>query len=237
MIRDYVCVDLETTGVNVKWNKILEIGAVKVRDGQVVDEFSMLVNPGEAISPFIVNLTGITDEMVKDAEHIETVLPKFLEFAGDDVLLGHNLIFDFSFLKQNAINLNHEFEKSGVDTLRISRKLLSDLESRKLDYLCEYFGIEDNNHHRALNDAKVTVALYEILFEKYSEDNPELFQERNLQYKVKKMVPITDKQKKYLLALIEYHKLEIDYNIDDLTKNEASRKIDKILASKGRILY
>ena len=237
MVRNYVCVDLETTGVNVKWNKIIEIGAVKVINGQVVDKFSTLINPGTAISPYITTLTGISDSMVENAPKIEQVLPKFVEFMGENTLLGHNLMFDFGFLKQNAANLKISFEKKGVDTLKISRKVLSQLESRKLDYLCEYFGIADENHHRALNDAEVTVKLYELLFEKYCEEFPELFEARELQYKVKKMVQITEKQKKYLTALIEYHNLEIDYNIDDLTKNEASRKIDKILSEKGRILY
>ena len=237
MIKDYVCVDIETTGTNPKWNKILEIGAVKVREGRVVDSFSKLINPGVMVPYYITKLTGITDEMVIDKEDISDVLPEFIEFAGDDFLLGHNVMFDYGFLKQNAINLNLKFDKSGMDTLKIARKTLPGLESRALDYLCTYYGIKDENHHRALNDARVTAQLYHILMEQFGKENPDLFEPREFTFYVKKLQPMTGKQKKYLMALIKYHKIEADFNIDALTKNEASKKIDKILSEKGRILY
>ena len=120
--KDYVCVDIETTGVNTKWSKIIEIGAVKVRNGEVAETFSELIDPGESVTPFITELTGITNEMLCGKATIEQVLPKFVEFAGDDVLLGHNLMFDYGFLKQNATNLKIPFEKKGIDTLKIARK-------------------------------------------------------------------------------------------------------------------
>lgn len=237
MIKDYVCVDIETTGTSAKWNKILEIGAVKVRDGQVVDQFSKLIYPGVAVPDYITDLTGITDEMVMDKEDISVVLPEFIAFAGDDLLLGHNVLFDYSFLKQNAINLNLSFDKSGMDTLKIARKTLPKLESRALDYLCTYYGIKDENHHRALNDATVTSQLYHILMEQFGQDYPLLFEPKKFIYEVRKQQPITEKQKKYLMALINYHKIQADFNIESLTKNEASKKIDKIISEKGRILY
>lgn len=237
MIKDYVCVDIETTGTNAKWNKILEIGAVRVRDGQIVEEFSKLVYPGVNIPDYITNLTGITDEMVRNEQDISVVLPEFIEFAGDDYLLGHNVMFDYGFLKQNALNLNLSFEKSGMDTLKIARKTLANLGSRALDYLCTYFAIKDENHHRALNDATVTAQLYHILMDRFGEEYPVLFEPKEFTYTVKKLQPITDKQKKYLLALMEYHEIEADFDVDVLTKNEASKKIDKILSEKGRILY
>lgn len=237
MIRDYVCVDIETSGIRTKWDKIIEIGAVKVRNGKVVDTFSTLIDPGVPIPYRITELTGIDDSMVKGQPRIEEVLPKFIEFAEDDVLLGHNLRFDFSFLKQNALNLDLTFNKKGMDTLKIARKKLKELESRSLDFLCKHYGIYDPEHHRAFNDANVTSQLYEIFVKAYGDDEPELFEAEELVYKVKKMQPITDKQRKYLLALIDYHKIEIDYDVDSLSKNEASKKIDKILSEKGRILY
>jgi DNA polymerase-3 subunit alpha (Gram-positive type) len=235
MIKNYVCVDIETTGIRPKWDKIIEIGAVKVRNGKEVERFSELIYPGVKLPWRITELTGITDEMLKGKPTIEEVLPRFIEFAGDDLLLGHNIRFDYSFLKQNAMNLNLEFQKSGTDTLKIARKVLPHLESRALDYLCRYYNIEDENHHRAFNDASVTSQLYFILMEQFGEENPQLFEPYEFSYKVKKMQAITDKQRKYLLDLIRYHNLTVDFDVDGLSKNEASRKIDKILSEKGRI--
>lgn len=235
MIKDYVCVDIETTGIRPKWDKIIEIGAVKVRDGKVVDIFSELIYPGIHVPPRITQLTGITDEMVAGKSKIEEVLPRFVEFAENDLLLGHNLRFDYSFLKQNAINMNLEFTKQGLDTLKIARKVLPQLESRALDYLCDYYNIKDENHHRAFNDASVTSQLYLILMEQFGDENHSVFNPFELTYKVKKMQGITDKQKKYLTDLMRYHNISVDFDIDTLSKNEASRKIDKILSEKGRI--
>lgn len=174
MIKDYVCVDIETTGIRPKWDRIIEIGAVKVRDGKEVDRFSKLIYPGIHIPPRITELTGITDEMLEGKPAIHQVLPRFMEFAGDDFLLGHNIRFDYSFLKQNAINLNLKFEKKGMDTLKIARKVLPQLESRALDYLCDFYHIKDENHHRALNDASVTSQLYQILMREYGSENPQI---------------------------------------------------------------
>lgn len=235
MVKDYVSVDIETTGTNAKWNRIIEIGALKVRNGKVVDTFSELINPGVAISPFITGLTGITNEMLEGKPTIEEVLPRFVEFAKDDYLLGHNIMFDYGFLKQNAINLNLTFEKSGMDTLKIARKTLKGLESRGLEYLCTYFGIKDENHHRAFNDARATSDLYLILMEQFGAELPKLFEPYQFTYTVKKLQPITDRQKKYLTDLMRYHNIEMDFDINTLTKNEASRKIDKIITEKGRI--
>ena len=237
MIKDYTCVDIETTGVSPEYSHIIEIGAVKVRDGQVVDTFSELIDPGIPIPYFITNLTGITDEMVAGKETIDRVLPRFIEFAGDDVLLGHNLRFDFSFLKQKSKELKLEFQKLGIDTLRIARKKYRSLPSRKLDDLCEFFGIDDPDHHRAFNDADVTSKLYLIFCENYQEDDAVCFEPVQMQYKPRKKQPITPKQKKYLLNLISYHNLEVDYDVDNLSKSEASRKIDQIISSKGKIMY
>jgi DNA polymerase-3 subunit alpha (Gram-positive type) len=234
MVKDYVCVDIETTGIRPKWDRIIEIGAVKVRNNQVVNTFSKLINPGIHIPARITELTGIDDKMVQNKKNIDTILPEFIEFAENDYLLGHNVIFDYSFLKQNAINLNIEFEKSGMDTLKIARKVLPKEQSKALAALCTYYGIKDENHHRAFNDAQVTSLLYSILMENYGTENPELFMPSEYVYKAKKMQPITEKQKKYLKDLVKYHNLCVDFDIDSLTKNEASRKIDKILSEKGK---
>lgn len=235
MIKDYVCVDIETTGIRPKWDRIIEIGAVKVRDGKEVDRFSKLIYPGIHIPLRIMKLTGITDEMLAGKPQIQQVLPKFLEFVKEDFLLGHNIRFDYSFLKQNAINLNLKFEKKGMDTLKIARKVLPQLESRALDYLCNFYHIKDENHHRALNDASVTSQLYQILLREYGDENPRIFEPYEFSYQVKKMQAITGRQKKYLTDLINHYGLSVDFDIDSLSKNEASRKIDKILSQKGKI--
>ncbi len=237
MIKDYTCVDIETTGVSPEYSRIIEIGAVKIRDGQVVATFSELIDPNTPIPYQITQLTGITDEMVEGKDTIEQVLPRFLEFAEDDVLLGHNLRFDYSFLKQNAMNQKLQFEKKGIDTLRIARKKYRSLPSRKLDDLCEHFGISDPNHHRAFNDADVTSQLYLIFCDNYVEDDHICFEPQVMTYKPKKKQPITPKQKKYLINLISYHNLDVNYNVDQLSKSEASRQIDLIISSKGKILY
>lgn len=237
MIKDYVCVDIETTGSQSKWSKIIEIGAVKVIDGKVVDTFSELINPGEPIPPMITDLTGITNEMIKDCPYVEPVLKRFIEFSKGFVLLGHNIRFDYSFLKQNALNINESFEYNCLDTLKIARKVHKELESRALDYLCSYYDILDENHHRAFNDADVTSQLYLIFCDKFGEDYPELFVPEPIAFKVKKVQPVTEKQVKYLRALCEYHNIPIDYDMHELSRSEASRKIDKILTEKGRILY
>ena len=173
--------------------------------------------------------------MLKDKPFIEEVLPRFIEFTGDDVIMGHNIMFDYSFLKQNAINQKLKFDKMGIDTLKIARKTLNGLESRGLEYLCNYYGIADENHHRAFNDAEVTSKLYNVLMEKFGTGCPGFFEPYQLVFKAKKMQPITDRQKKYLKDLMVYHKIEMNFNIDELSKNEASKKIDKILSEKGRI--
>lgn len=235
MTKDYVCVDIETTGIRPKWDRIIEIGAVKVRDGKEVDTFSELIYPGIHVPLRITQLTGITDEMLKGRPGIDEVLPRFMEFAEDDFLLGHNIRFDYSFLKQNAINLNMEWNKWGMDTLKIARKVLPGLESRALDYLCDFYHIEDANHHRAFNDAGVTSKLYLILMEQFGAENPKIFEPYEFSYKVKKMQAITERQKKYLMDLIRYHNLQVNFDINTLSKNEASRKIDKILSENGKI--
>ncbi len=235
-MRDYTCVDIETTGISPQHAQIIEIGALKVRDGKVVDTFSQLIDPGVNVPEEITALTGITTEMVEGQPTIDEVLPDFIVFAGDDLLLGHNVRFDYSFLKQNAMNLNLEFAKSGMDTLRIARAKCPDLQSRSLDFLCEHFCIDDENHHRAFNDAKVTSELYLMFYDMFRDDNPELFQPKEFIYKPKKMAPITEKQKKYLLALISHHNLVVEYDINELSKSEASRKIDKIISTHGKII-
>lgn len=232
MIQDYTAIDIETTGLDPKLEKIIEIGAVKVRNGQIADGFESLVQPGRKLSETIIRLTGITDRKLKEAPPQEEVIPRLLEFVGEDILLGHSILFDYSFLKKAAVNLGLCFEKKGIDTLKIARAKLADLESRRLDFLCNYYHIP-HQAHRAMEDARATSILYGKLAEEFYEER--LFTPVSLVYKAKRESPITGRQKERLYKLIEAHKLIIEDDIDKLTRNEANRMADKIILQYGRL--
>lgn len=233
--ENYICIDLETTGLNPKHDKIIEIGVVKVRDGKVAEVFETFVNPGRKLEERITELTGITDAQLKDAPEIAEVLPALLDFVGEDVLLGHSVLFDYSFIKKAAVNQKFTFEKQGIDTLKIARRYLTELPSRSLDNLCNHYGIE-HHAHRALADAKATCELYDKLWEDFGrrEDAPKLFEPARLIYQVKRDTPATPAQKERLYKLIQKHKLMVEYEPDKLTRSEASRYTDLILAKYGR---
>ena len=138
MLTTYLSVDIETTGLDPRMDKIIQIGALRVRDGEVTDTFQTYVNPGRKISERITELTGIRDKTVADAPVIGDVLPEFLTFAGEEVLLGHHVIFDYSFLKRAAVNEGYPFERQGMDTLKIARGFLPELERRSLPFLWDF---------------------------------------------------------------------------------------------------
>lgn len=239
MLKNYVIVDLETTGLRPNYDKIIEIGAIKVTQKEGVQQtevYNRLIHPGISIPKMITEIVGITDDMVKDAPKEESIIAEFLDFVEDLPLIGHNLRFDYSFLKTVAVRYGYSFERDGLDTLTISKKYLSELESRKLDDLCRYFGIMDENHHRAWNDAKVTGELYQILCDKFEglEDAEKYFAPHPMQYTVKKESPATAKQISFLQALIARHGLDISVQPDILTKAQASRMIDKIILQYGK---
>ncbi len=234
MLNSFVLVDLETTGISAKEDRIIEIGAIKYKDGQVVDKMETFVNPARKIPERIVEITNITDEMVEGAPYIEDVIGEFINFLKGNVIIGHNIMFDYSFIKRNAVNHKLDLDEKVIDTLKLARRFLPELPKKSLDYLCEHFGIKDENHHRAINDAFAAGELYKILCEKFEEGNEEEFLPNEAVCKVKKESPVTKKQAEWLKALVAYHNIEIDYDIDKLTKNSASRYIDRILAEYGR---
>lgn len=233
MIRSYVSIDLETTGLNPKLDKIMEIGAVKVIDGEVQGTFSTFVNPGRKLEERIRELTGICDEDLEAAPGIEEVLPQLMDFLGDLPLVGHRILFDYSFLKKAAVDGKLTFEKKGIDTLKIARKYLPQLEHRTLGYLCEYYGIP-LQAHRALGDAAAAGILYEKLAELFYQENETLFWPQELVYKAKRDTPVTNPQKEWLYRLMEKHTISLDVTVEKLTRSEASRIIDRILAQYGR---
>ncbi len=234
MMRSYVSIDLETTGLNPKTDKIIEIGAVRVVDGERRETFSTLVNPGRRLEPRITELTGLSDGELSCAPYIEEVLSDALAFMGELPLLGHSVLFDFSFMKKAAVNSRLAFEKNAVDTLKIARKYLADLEHRSLGYLCGHFRIP-HQAHRALADAEATALLYECLAERFYSEDEALFQPQPMNFKVKRDTPATRAQIERLYRLTQQHKINLDLEIEKLTKSEASRHIDKILAQYGRV--
>lgn len=235
-MNTYIVVDLETTGLAPKTDRILEIGAWKVENGEFVRKFHRMVDPEMKIPERITELTGITDEMVAGQPKIAEATQEFVEFAGELPLLGHNLMFDYAFLKHAAVNQKLSFERAGADTLKISRKVLAALPSRRLGELCAYYHIPQQRAHRADEDAYVTAVLYEKMKKQFEADDPELFAPVQLQYKAKKQSLITNAQKGYLNDLLKYHKMKCDVQIDSLSKSEASRLIDGIILQYGKIL-
>lgn len=238
MTDSFVCVDLETTGLDPKRDKIIEIGAVKVEQGEIIEEWETFVNPGRKLPDRIVELTGIHDEELAEAKPICEILPRLFAFLGENVLLGHSVLFDFSFLKKAAVNERLSFERQGIDTLRIARKYLKDLESRSLGALCQHYEIP-HSAHRAMEDARATAILYRKLAEEFYEKEEtagekNVFLPKPLLYKAKRDTPVTAAQKAQLYKLSDRHKLIVDYKIESLTRSEASRKIDQILAEYGR---
>ena len=156
----YVVFDLETTGFSSIKDKIIEIGAVKVENGVITDKFSTFVNPKVPIPFKITNLTGITDDMVMEASDIETILPQFLEFVGDAVLVAHNASFDVSFIEQNCRYQDITPDFTSVDTVAMARILLPTLSKFKLNVVANALHISLENHHRAVDDAGATAEIF-----------------------------------------------------------------------------
>lgn len=229
MLKSYIAFDLETTGLNPQENEIIEIGALKVRNGKVTERFMEFIRPSAPLSSAITSLTGITDEMVADARPRCSVIADFLDFCEEDILIGHNVIFDYSFMKCSAAAENMSFEKSGIDTLKIAQKVHKDLPSKSLGSLCDYYQIENRAAHRAYHDALATAKLYQTLAHYFEETDPRLFRPVQLTYKIKKPQPATIKQLALLQNLVRRTGTEITWDPAALTKSEASKIIDRLL--------
>ena len=152
--------DLETTGFSPKKNKIIEIGAVKVQQGKITERFSTFVNPQIPIPFDIEELTGIRDDMVIDAPLIEEILPKFMEFCRDCVMVAHNAEFDMSFIQKNCEDLHLDCDFTVADTVAMARFLLPQLNRYKLDTVAKAVGVSLENHHRAVDDAACTAEIF-----------------------------------------------------------------------------
>ena len=160
--KDYVVFDLETTGISVEEDSIIEISAIKVKDNKPVEEFTTLVNPGTHIPIGATNINGITDEMVKDSPTLMEVLPDFLSFIEGEILVGHNIqSFDLKFIYRGAELLEKDVPNDYVDTLFMARECLSMLKRHRLVDISAYFQIDIKGAHRALNDCVMNQRCYE----------------------------------------------------------------------------
>ena len=175
----YVVFDLETTGFSPIQDKIIEIGAVKVERGVITERFSTFVNPKIPIPFKITQLTSITDDMVVDAETIDVVLPKFLDFIGDAVLVAHNAGFDVSFIEQNCRYQEIEREFISLDTVALARVLLPTLSKYKLNVVAKALNISLENHHRAVDDAGATAEIFVRFVEMLKEREIDTLKELN----------------------------------------------------------
>lgn len=234
MLEDYVVIDLEMTGLNAKTDEILEVGAVRVRDGRVTDTYSAVVHPKKKIPLKVTELTGITREMAEKGRILDEVMEEFLAFLGEDILVGQNIIFDYSFLKQWAVNHKRSLERLAVDTLRLAREFLPKEEKKDLESLCTYFEIPRKNAHRALDDAWETQQILERLKTDFGAKE-EAFLPKPLQYRAKKQSPATERQKKYLQEYAAYYQLQLPDDLEYLTKSEASRLTDVWIAHHGKM--
>ena len=159
----YCVLDLETTGFSPRIEKITEIGIMKLKDGKVIDSFSTFVNPEKPIPPRVVEVTNITDDMVRDAETIDKVFPKMLNFIGDSVLVAHNAEFDIGFLKHYAKELGYDFDFTYLDTLSLAQDLFPDFKTYKLGRIAKNLGIKVDVAHRALDDVDTTVKVFKVM--------------------------------------------------------------------------
>ena len=166
----FICFDIETTGLSALKDKITEIGAVKVVNGEIVDTFSTFANPEMPIPSKITQLTGITDAMVKDAPSQSEAVSAFLEFAGGNILVAHNAPFDTSFIRKACQNMGVDYPYTSIDTVAISRAILPDIKNVKLDTVANYLRLGKFNHHRATDDAEMLAKIFIALTQRLETD-------------------------------------------------------------------
>jgi len=216
----FVVFDIETTGLSSINDSIIEIGAVKIKDCQIVDTFETFVNPQIHISSFITKLTGITDDMVKRYPPIDEVLPKFLEFIKGSTLVAHNANFDVTFIKTKAKNLGIEVDNPVLDTLELSRHMYENLKNYKLDTVAQHLGVSLENHHRAVDDARATAEIFLKSIAKLKENGV---------YKVNEI-------NSYLKNKVDIKKMPT-YHVIILVKNQKGLRNLYELVSKSNLEY
>ena len=166
---EYCVFDIETTGLSFRTEKITEIGAIKIKNGEIIDTFECFVNPEKPIPYEVIKVTHITDDMVRDAETIETVLPKFLEFVGDSIIVAHNANFDMGFIRHFAEEQEIKINNTYIDTLALARDMFPEYKKFKLGIIAENLGIRVDVAHRALDDVKTLVKVFEVMLNNLKE--------------------------------------------------------------------
>ena len=183
--EEFVVFDIETTGLNSHTNEIIEIGAVKIKAGRIVDRYSQLINPGRSIPYHITEITSITDEQVANEPKIDEVIGKFVDFVGDAVLVAHNAPFDMGFIKRDIKKyLNIDLQSSVIDTLQMARDLFPDLKKYGLGDLNKTLGLALEKHHRAVDDSQATANMFIIFLDKYKEKGLEYIKDINVGFEV-----------------------------------------------------
>ena len=231
-MKEYVAFDLETTGLSPENDQMIEIGAVKIRNEKIIGKYNCIIYPEVPVSDFVVELTGISREMLSKGIPLKDGVEGFLDLSEGFPVLGHNIMFDYSFMKIAAKSVSRSFEKKGVDTLVLARKLLKGLENKKLGTLCSYYHYVNEAAHRAYDDALATAVVFEQMKKEFPREK-ELFEPKQLQYRVKKQRPATQKQIRYLKELVKYHKIKDSAKADGMTQREASKEIDRIILNYG----
>ena len=225
IISDYIAIDLETTGIRLSKDKIIEVGLLKVKDSHIIDTFSCVINPDMQVDNKILELTKISENELENAKRIHEVINHIVDFCEDYVLLGHNTIFDYSFVKKEANRAGLEFEKRGIDTYKLCKKVLPENVRKNLTDACGYFGIERKNSHRAFSDAYYTHVLFQEIIKNFK--TLEISSEA-MKVRIKKFVPIRKRTKEDLQKLLNCHRIGCKVNIDLLSESEAKRMMDKI---------
>ena len=183
--EEFVVFDIETTGLNSHTNEIIEIGAVKIKAGRIVDRYSQLINPGRPIPYHITEITSITNEQVANEPKIDEVIGKFVGFIGDAVLVAHNAPFDMGFIKRDIKKyLNIDLQSSVIDTLQMARDLFPDLKKYGLGDLNKTLGLALEKHHRAVDDSQATANMFIIFLDKYKEKGLEYMKDINVGFEV-----------------------------------------------------
>ena len=221
LLGSYVVFDIETTGFSPVSNRIIEIGAVRVEDGNITATYSTFVNPEVPIPFNIEQLTGINDGMVLQAPVIETVLPEFLEFCGESVMVAHNASFDISFIKENASRQGISWKPTVLDTVAMARLLLPNLNRFKLDTVAKAVGVSLENHHRAVDDAGATAEIF-VKF-------VQMLRDREI-YKLDQLNALSTMSAEMIMKLPTYH-------VIILAKNDTGRENLYRLVSFSHLTY
>lgn len=167
-VDNYVLVDIETTGLSPRTDEIIEIGAIKVKENKIIDTYNTLIKIDRNLNPFITKLTGITNKMLETGKERDKALEEFVDFTGNEIIMGHNVNFDINFIYDKCLSyLDYYLSNDFIDTMRIAKHILPDIQNYKLGTLANYFGVDYRSAHRGLKDVEITYEVYNKLKDCY----------------------------------------------------------------------